>query len=142
MHERESILTTMLVEDNATFREAVWDDLLSRCPFMKVSEAKDGEEARVRFFSDFLNLVFMDISLPGQNGIALAKEIKALYRDLIVVMLTGYSLDVYRKAAFAAGANGFIDKGSADLAAQILAVVNCLHAAKEAGRSKPGCLLA
>jgi len=56
-------------------------------------------------------------------------------------MLSGYDLDEYRKGAFQVGANGFIGKDSVGLAAQISRVVSCLQGAKEAGRSKPGCLL-
>ena len=39
------MFTTMLVEDNASFGQAVRDDLLSRFPSMKVIEASNGEEA-------------------------------------------------------------------------------------------------
>ena len=135
------VLTTMLVEDHASFRKVVRDDLLSRFPAIKVIEASNGEEAFKGLASNPTDLIFMDISLPGQNGLMLTKEIKSDNQNPAVVMLSSYDLDEYRKAAFQFGANGFIGKDSVDLAAQISTVVSCFHGAKEAGRSKPGCLL-
>lgn len=135
------MISTMLVEDNASFRNAVRNDLFSRFPSMKVMEASDGQEAFKNLASNPADLIFMDISLPGKNGILLTKEIKADHENTAVVMLSGYDLNDYRKAAFQSGANGFIGKDSVDLAAQISTVVRCFLEAKEAGRSKPGCLL-
>jgi DNA-binding NarL/FixJ family response regulator len=132
---------TMLVEDNASFRDAVRNDLVSRFPSMKVVEASNGEEAFQNLASNPADLIFMDISLPGKNGILLTKEIKTDHQNTAVVMLSGYDLNDYRKAALQSGANGFIGKDSVDLAAQISTVVRCFLEAKGAGRSNPGCLL-
>jgi DNA-binding NarL/FixJ family response regulator len=135
------MLTIMLVEDNASFGQAVRDDLLTRFPSMKVIETRNGEAAFKGLASDAPDLIFMNISLPGQNGITLTKEIKTLNQDTVVVLLSDYDLDAYRAAAFQAGANGFIDKESVDSATPISTVVSCLYGAKEAGRLKPSCLL-
>ena len=135
------MLTTMHVEDNVSFRKMVRDDLWSRFPAIKVIEASNGEEAFKELASNPTDLIFMDISLPGQNGIILTKEIKADNQDVAVVMLSGYDSNEYRKAALQSGANGFISKDSVDLVGQISRVVSCFHEAKEMGRSKPGCLL-
>jgi DNA-binding NarL/FixJ family response regulator len=131
----------MLVEDNASFRKAVRDDLLSRFSSLKVIEASNGEEALAAAASDPADLTFMDISLPGKNGVRITGEIKALRPDSIIIMLSGYDFADYRKASLQAGANSFIGKDSETLAAQILTVVSCLHGAKAVGRSRPGCLL-
>jgi DNA-binding NarL/FixJ family response regulator len=131
----------MLVEDNGSFRKVIRDDLLSRFPSMKVIEASNGEEAFKGLASYPTNLIFMDISLPGQNGIMLTKEIKTNNPNAVVVMLSGHDWDDYRKAALQSGANGFIGKDSIDVAGQISRVVSCLLEAKTTGRLKPACLL-
>ena len=135
------MVTTMLVEDNGSFRKVIRDDLLSRFPSMKVIEASNGEEAFKGLASFPTDLIFMDISLPGQNGIELTKEIKTGNQTVAIVMLSGYDLDDYRNAALRSGANGFIGKYSADVEGQISRVVSCFLEAKEAGRLKPACLL-
>jgi DNA-binding NarL/FixJ family response regulator len=135
------VLTTMLVEDNVSFRQVLRDELLSQFPSMKVIEASNGEEAFKGLASYPIDLIFMDIGLPGKNGLVLTKEIKTLNQGTAVVMLSSYGLDEYRKAALQTGANGFIGKNSAGAVAQISTVVNCFHGAKEVGRLNPGCLL-
>ena len=135
------MLTTMLVDDNAFFRKVVRDDLWSRFPSMKITEASNAVEAFKELASNPTDLIFMDISLPGKDGITLTKEIKVDNRDIAVVMLSSYDMDEYRQAAFQSGANGFIGKGSVDLFGNISTVVNCFHEAKEMGRLMPGCLL-
>ena len=45
------------------------------------------------------DLIFMDIRLPGENGIELTKKIKARYPNIIVIILTGYDLPEYREVA-------------------------------------------
>jgi DNA-binding NarL/FixJ family response regulator len=44
------------------------------------------------------NLIFMDIRLPGENGLELTKKVKARYPKIIVIILTGYDLPEYREA--------------------------------------------
>jgi DNA-binding NarL/FixJ family response regulator len=131
----------MLVEDYIPFRERVRGELLSLFPPMKVIEASNGKGAFKGLASYPIDLIFMDISLPGQNGLVLTKKIKSRNPTLAVVMLTEYDLDAYRMAALESGANGFIGKNSVNLWGQILRVVGCFGGAKEAVRLRPNCLL-
>ncbi len=62
---------TMLVEDNSSFRQLVKDDLQSQFPSMDIIEAEDGVEAFRKIDSHPPNLIFMDIRLPGENGLEL-----------------------------------------------------------------------
>jgi DNA-binding NarL/FixJ family response regulator len=131
----------MLVEDNIPFRERVRVELLSLFSSMKVIEASNGKEAFKGLASYPIDLIFMDISLTGQNGLVLTKKIKSRNPTVAVVMLTGYDLDAYRMAALKSGANGFIGKNSVNLSEQILIVVSCFWGAKGTGRLKPCCFL-
>ena len=60
------------------------------------------------------HLIFMDIQLPGENGLSLTKKIKARYPGIIVVVITTYDIPEYREAAFQYGANRFLPKDSLD----------------------------
>ena len=91
--ERGFMLTTMLVEDNASFREIVRDQLLSRFSSMNVIGASNGEEAFKGLASYPVDLTFMDIGLPGQNGLELTRKVKSNNQDNVVVMLSGYDSD-------------------------------------------------
>ncbi len=102
----------LIVEDNAFFLQFFRETLRSRFPFMEISEATDGEEAirKVKAFQP--EVVFMDVRLPGENGLELTKKLKAQYPDMIVVIVTNYDLPEYRKAAYESKADHFVSKDS------------------------------
>jgi DNA-binding NarL/FixJ family response regulator len=102
---------TLLVEDNASFRHTLFDILSTQFPSITIEEAADGKEALQKIESTLPNLVFMDIKLPGENGLQLTQKIKAKYPELIIIVLTSYDLPEYREAAYQYGANYFIVKG-------------------------------
>jgi DNA-binding NarL/FixJ family response regulator len=102
----------MLVEDDAGFRSSLAGLLTSRFPSIILGEASDGAEAIEKVESFSPQLIFMDIKLPGQNGLEVTRRIKALHPDINVIMLTSYDFPEYREAARACGAYGFLSKGS------------------------------
>jgi DNA-binding NarL/FixJ family response regulator len=129
----------MTVEDNLPFREMFKGQLLSEFPSMEVIEAGNGEEAFKGLASYPIDLVFMDITLPGQNGLKLTKKIKAKYKDVTIAILTSYDLAEYREAAVRCGADCFISKDSMEWN-QISAMVKCFQRAKDSIGLKPTCV--
>jgi DNA-binding NarL/FixJ family response regulator len=106
------MVMTLLVEDNATFRGSLKETLHSRFPTMNITEAGDGEEALQKIEGSVPDLIFMDIKLPGENGLSLTRKIKIKHPDVVIVILTSYDLPEYRDAAFQYHANYFITKAS------------------------------
>ena len=106
------MLKTMLVEDNTIFRESLKDSLRHQFPAMEITETGNGEEALKRIHSLSPNLIFMDIRLPGQNGLELTEKIKKLYPEIVVIILTNYDLPEYREAAARFKADHFFSKDS------------------------------
>ena len=109
---RESHLKVLIVEDNHSFRQFLKENLYSRFPSLEIFEAADGKEALQIVEAVSLNLIFMDIQLPGENGLSLTQKIKARYPHLMIVVVTTYDIPEYREAAFRYGANRFIPKDS------------------------------
>jgi DNA-binding NarL/FixJ family response regulator len=102
----------LLVEDNEDFRRNLAELLKSKFPALLLDEASNGTEAMEKVESFFPNLVFMDIKLPGQNGLEITRRIKAVHPDIHVVFLTSFDYPEYREAARECGAHGFLIKGS------------------------------
>jgi DNA-binding NarL/FixJ family response regulator len=102
----------LIVEDNPTFRLSLKELLLDEFPSFEIAEAADGKEAFKKIEALQPRLIFMDIRLPGENGLHLTHKIKALHPDTIVIILTSYDLPEYREAAKRAKANYFVTKGS------------------------------
>ena len=102
----------LIVDDNALFRKALRASLSSRFPYLSISEANDGEEA-LKAVPEFLpDLIFMDIHLPGRNGLEVTRSIKDRYPDVKVVLLSSYDLPEYREAAFLYKADHCLTKDS------------------------------
>ena len=79
---------------------------------MRIEKPADVEPALKEAFGRKNDLVFMDIKLPGENGLELTGRIKAQYPDMKIIILTSYDLLEYREAAARFGANDFLTKGS------------------------------
>lgn len=103
---------TMLVEDNPSFRQLLKNHLQDQFPSMKIIEAADGIEALQKIDSHPPNLIFMDIQLPGENGLELTRKIKADHPEIIIIILTSHDLPEYREAATRNKADYFLSKGS------------------------------
>ena len=103
---------TMLVEDNSSFRQTIKNNLKDQFPSMDIIEAGDGIEAFQKIDSHHPNLIFMDIQLPGENGLELTRRIKADHPEAIVIILTSHHLPEYREAAIQNKANYFFSKDS------------------------------
>jgi CheY-like chemotaxis protein len=117
------MFNTLLVEDNVSFRQALSDVLLSYFPLITVDEAGDGREAlsKVEYWRP--NLIFMGIQLPGENGLDVTKQIKRVYGDIVIVILTTNDLPENRQLAFRNGADYFLSKGDDSCMEEILARV-------------------
>ena len=104
----------LVVEDSTIFRTLLKETLQSRFPSIEILEAADGEEAMKEITAHPPDLIFMDVKLPGENGLDLTAKIKAKYPGMIVIVLTSYDTPEYREAALKAKANHFLAKGSSN----------------------------
>ena len=103
----------LIVEDNRAFRLALAEVLHSHYPSLKIDLETDGDGLFSKIEAFHPDIIFMDIRLPGENGLGLAKKIKKNYPGITIVILTSYDLPEYRDAARRSGADYFIAKDSA-----------------------------
>ncbi len=109
IHNKVKVL---IVEDSTLFRSVFRETLQSRFPWMETYEAHDSEEALETIEACFPEIVFVDIELPGENGLKLAQKIKARHPRGIIIFLTAYDFPEYREAA-SEYTRYFLSKGSA-----------------------------
>ena len=124
------MFNTLLVEDNVDFRHALSDILLSHFPLISVDEAGDGEEALGKVECQRPDLIIMDIQLPGENGLEVTRQIKQVYADIVIVILSIYGQPEYRQQAFRNGADCFLSKGDDSCMEDVLARVEGAMAKK------------
>ena len=72
---------TLIVEDNTTFRQMLKEILYSKFPTMNIAEEPDGNQLFLTIDVFHPQIVLMDIRLPGESGLELAKKIKKNYPD-------------------------------------------------------------
>jgi DNA-binding NarL/FixJ family response regulator len=104
------MFNTLLVDDNACYRQSLSDVLLLHFPRIAVDEAGTGREALCKVEYLRPDLIFMDICLPEENGLAITKEIKRVYNEIVIVILTGNDEPEYRQQAFRNGVDCFLSK--------------------------------
>lgn len=103
---------TLIVEDSATFRQSLKEVLHTRFPSMVVGEAEDGDEALQKIDALLPDIIFMDIKLPGENGLQVTQKVKTKHPEMIIIILTYYDSPEHRKAADQCGANYFLPKST------------------------------
>jgi DNA-binding NarL/FixJ family response regulator len=103
--------SVLIVEDDARFRKKLRKSLASRFPSVVFREAANGKQAFQEIDSSPPAFIFMDVSLGDDNGLELTKEIKLLYPEIFISILTSYDFPEYREAALKNGANSFLVKG-------------------------------
>jgi len=86
MAEQESIL---IVDDEASIRKLLHHKLSSEG--YQCQQAGNAEQALDKLKNNLISLVVLDINVPGESGIELLPEIKAVYPDTAVVMATAAS---------------------------------------------------
>jgi len=129
------MLKTLIVEDNERFRQLLKELLVSRFPSISVEEAEDGEDGLRKVDTLAPDLIFMDIKLPGENGLAVTKKVKTKYPGIIVVILTYFDSPEHRQAADQCGADYFLPKGTST--EEVVEIVQSILSDKGDGSYEP-----
>ena len=78
-----------------------------------VGEASNGQEVLIRLDKNTVDVVMLDISMPGRSGLDILKQLRSDYPKLPVLILSMYSEEQYAMRALRAGASGYLTKDSA-----------------------------
>ena len=103
----------LLVEDHALVRAGIRSLLDAATGIDVIGEARDGREALALMRDQVADVVVMDITMPGLNGLETTKRLKKIYPRTRVLMLSMYSSDEYVVQSFRYGADGYLVKDSA-----------------------------
>jgi two-component system aerobic respiration control protein ArcA len=97
----------LIVEDEAVTRFNLKN--LFEAEGYQVFEATDGSQMEVQLRNNHINLVIMDINLPGKNGLLLARELTK-QPDLGLIFLTGRDSDIDKVLGLEIGADDYLTK--------------------------------
>ncbi len=102
----------LLVEDHVVVRQGLKALFTGEGDIEVVGEADDGREALRRVSELQPDVVLMDISMPGFNGIEATRQIRQDHPDVKVVILSMHSNEEYVFQVLRAGASGYVLKQS------------------------------
>jgi DNA-binding NarL/FixJ family response regulator len=103
-------IRVLLVDDHSLFREGMATILNTQPDFQVVGEASDGLEAVVKARQLNPDLILMDITMPGCDGLEATQQIKHELPGVTIVMLTMRDEDEQLFAAIKSGAQGYLLK--------------------------------
>jgi DNA-binding NarL/FixJ family response regulator len=110
--QSEAKIRVLLVDDHAGMRDALRTFINSEPDLAVVAEA-DGNSAIDVFERTTPDVVLMDGSMPGKNGIEVTHELRQLQPAVRVIGLTLYESSTYLEDMIAAGAKGYVSKTGA-----------------------------
>jgi DNA-binding NarL/FixJ family response regulator len=111
----------LIADDHALVRDGLRHILRSASGFEVVGEASDGVTTIAMIRSTVADVLVLDLSMPGRNGVDLIKQIKDEKPALRILVLTMHAEQQYAVRAFKAGASGYLTKESAS--AELVAAV-------------------
>ncbi len=103
-------IAVLVVDDHALFREGIVGILNAQPDIQVVGQASDGLEALVMARDLRPDIILMDITMPGMDGIEAARAIKQELPEVRVIMLTVREENDRLFEAIKAGADGYLLK--------------------------------
>jgi len=128
MNKAGAPLRILLADDHVTVRHGLKLLIDSQPDMNVVSEVSDGEAAIRGALELKPDVVVMDISMPGMNGLAATKKLKQQQPNAAIITLTRHSDDAYLQELLRAGALGYVLKQSAP--AELLQAIRAAAAGK------------
>jgi len=106
----------LLAEDHVVVRLWIRKMIEGNPNWQVVGEVSDGVELlkHLKECENSPHLVILDISMPRMGGLEVLPQLKAVYPDIKVLILTMHKSKEYFERAMAAGADGYLLKQHAD----------------------------
>ena len=106
-------MNILVADDHAIVRKGLIELLREEFPKCEVFEAVNSNEVMQQMQNRSMDIVLLDISMPGRNGIETLKQIRTNGVKTPVLMLSMHPEDQYAIRALKAGASGFMNKEAA-----------------------------
>ena len=105
----------LIVDDSDVVRHSLRSSLERYPEWVVCGEAADGEEAILKSKELTPDLIILDFSMPGMDGIAVAREIKRTQPSVLLLMFTTFVSPGLEKEAVNAGCASVISKSEVHL---------------------------
>ena len=105
-------IKVIIADDHPLFRRGLKNAFSETPDIEVVDEAENGDDLLKKIPGSNLNVILMDVAMPGKTGLDLLKQLRDEQPKLPILVLTVYPEEHYAVRYFKAGASGFITKES------------------------------
>ena len=119
--DQPALIRVMIVDDHPLVRDGLKVLLMTAPDMTLAAEANKGEEALQLCGTTAVDIVLMDLKMPGMGGVQATRAIRERYPQVKVIALTSFAEKALIEEALQAGATSYIVKNSSseELAAAI-----------------------
>jgi two-component system invasion response regulator UvrY len=107
------MIRILIADDHQIVREGLKQILAETSDMAVVAEANNGQDVLLRLDKQTVDVVMLDISMPGRSGLDILKQLRSDHPKIPVLILSMYSEEQYAMRALRAGASGYLTKDSA-----------------------------
>jgi two-component system invasion response regulator UvrY len=106
------MIRVLVVDDHSVVREGIKRILADTRDLCVAGEASNGQELLAKVSAQACDVVLLDISMPGRNGLEVLHHLKRMHPRMPVLMFSIHPGSQYAVRAFKAGATGYLAKES------------------------------
>ena len=103
----------IIADDHSIVRAGLRQILSDNITKLEIDDAIDGQDLLNKIKKKDYNLILLDISMPGRNGLEILKQLKIEKPQIPILVLSVYSEDQYALRTLKAGASGYLSKDTA-----------------------------
>jgi two-component system invasion response regulator UvrY len=117
-------MKALVVDDHEFTREGIVRILTDNFPITKIAQAGTYEDAMAHIKSNKLDLIILDVNIPGRDGLEILRSIREIESNVPVLVLSMVPISQYVRRILQAGASGYLTK--AEPAEELLKAVRTI----------------
>jgi len=122
------MIRVLIADDHGIVRGGIRRLLEDHGDIQVVAEASDGHQAIEKVLETDPDVILLDISMPGMDGLDVTKQLKAINPRVRILILTMHAEEQYAPRLMRAGAMGYVTKHAAP--EDLVKAINAVHAGK------------
>lgn len=107
------MIRVLIADDHAIVRKGLRQIVREQTAQIEIEEASDGQSVLEKVSNSNIDVLVLDITMPGRNGLDILQEVKALRPTLPVLILSMHPEEQYAIRVLKAGAAGYMSKDAA-----------------------------